>query len=571
MEPKPLPLTKDLQQLIAASRGLWSLDAAGLTRSQTAIPALLHGEAYVTETPRTRVLLLSGLSGEKADTALALDALKIYLDGGETLTDKLALSAVPCANPDGMTQGVAPENGAGGRPAENYPPIVGFFNDRRNPEQRYLWRWIGLQAPDLILEVQVGEAVSWVSSASATLLLPTIEATRMEETAGSLLAALGSHMANGLGAVPGLRLTAPAAALREELGRLWSVLQQTPGLRTSPARRELYNRSTRTPLGITRLLATIYGHSLEPVVYTQGMSLSARLRLARLDPTYADPSAAIADIVAPYVDGSKPWFEGEPGTPALAGLIWAMQLADSTRERRYADLVVQMADHYQPGADGGAPPPSDADFRTEDMFMNGAMLGRAFRLTGETRYLDLLTRFLLAARTQQDGGLFWHARSTPWLWGRGNGFAALGYAETLTYLPEDHPDRGRLIDQHVRHLAALRSRQHASGMYPQVLDTPGSYLELTVTCMTGYAMARALRRGWLDESYQDSVERAWRGVTERIDDAGGLVDCCTDTGAQDSLQAYLDRPAVFGRDNRGGSMAMWFALEMEQLRRSPGK
>ncbi len=571
MESKSLPIMKDLQQLIAAANGLWSLDAAGLTRSQTAIPALLHGEAYVTETPRTRVLLLSGLSGEKADTALALDAMKIYLDGGETLSDTVALSAVPCANPDGMALGVAPENGAGGRPAENYPPIVGFFNDRRNPEQRYLWRWIGLQAPDLILEVQAGEEVSWVSSASATLLLPTIEATRMEETAGSLLAALGSHMANGLGAVPGLRLTTPAAALREELGRLWSVLQQTPGLRTSPARRELYNRSTRTPLGIARLLATIYGHSLEPVVYTQGMSLSARLRLARLDPTYSNPSAAIAEVVAPYVDGDKPWFEGEPGTPALAGLIWAMQLADSTRERRYADLVVQMADRYQPGTDGGAPPPSDADFRTEDMFMNGAMLGRAFRLSGETRYLDLLTRFLLSARTQQDDGLFWHARSTPWFWGRGNGFAALGYAETLTYLPEDHPDRGALIDQHVRHLEALRSRQHASGMYPQVLDTPGSYLEFTATCMTGYAMTRALRRGWLDESYRDSVDRAWRGVTERIDDAGGLVDCCTDTGAQDSLQAYLDRPAVFGHDNRGGSMALWFALEMEQLRRLQGK
>ena len=55
------------------------------------------------------------------------------------------------------------------------------------------------------------------------------------------------------------------------------------------------------------------------MVYTQGMSLSARLRLARLDPTYADPSAAIADIVAPYVDGSKPWFEGEPGTPRIGG------------------------------------------------------------------------------------------------------------------------------------------------------------------------------------------------------------------------------------------------------------
>ena len=92
-------IAKDLQELIAASNGLWSLDAAGLTRSQTVIPALLHREAYVTETPRTRVLMLSGLSGEKADTALALDALKIYLDGGETLTDTVALSAVPCANP----------------------------------------------------------------------------------------------------------------------------------------------------------------------------------------------------------------------------------------------------------------------------------------------------------------------------------------------------------------------------------------------------------------------------------------------------------------------------------------
>ena len=65
-----------------------------------------------------------------------------------------------------------------------------------------------------------------------------------------------------------------------------------------------------------------------------------------------------------------------------------------------------------------------ADFRTEDMFMNGAMLGRAFQLTGEARYLDLLTQFLLNARLQQDNGLFWHCRSAPYYWGRGNGFAA---------------------------------------------------------------------------------------------------------------------------------------------------
>jgi hypothetical protein len=56
-------------------------------------------------------------------------------------------------------------------------------------------------------------------------------------------------------------------------------------------------------------------------------------------------------------------------------------------------------------------------------------------------------------------------------------------------------------------------------------------------------------------------------VTERIDDTGGLIDCCTNTGVQNSRQAYVDRPAIFGRDDRGGAMALWFALEMEQLQR----
>jgi rhamnogalacturonyl hydrolase YesR len=81
-------------------------------------------------------------------------------------------------------------------------------------------------------------------------------------------------------------------------------------------------------------------------------------------------------------------------------------------------------------------------------------------------------------------------------------------------------------------------------------------------------MAQGIRRGWLDSSYRPALDLAWQGVTERIDDVGGLVDCCTNTGVQTSLQAYIDRPAIFGRDDRGGTMALWFALEMEQLRRA---
>ncbi len=562
-----------LPALVAHAVDVWSLDACGVTRSQTPIPALVHRDAYTPVTARTRVLLVGGLSGHPQDVTLAINALEAYLTAGARLGTTVALSAVPCGNPDGLALGVAPENGAGGRPEQGYPPLEHFFYDAHDPECRYLWRWAGLQAPDLLLEIRSGATVAWEASATAMELAAALQATRVTPPE-SFVAALDADLANGLalngvGPIPGLRLTTPPAALEEQLNRLWALLQHTPGLRPSPARRQLNTRRARTPLQIARSLAAVYGHTLDPVVYTQGMAISGRLRLARMDPTYADPVPGIVHLVEPYASGAARLVDERVATSALAGLIWGMQLAEVTRDRRYADLVVRVAERYRPSTDGGAPPPSDPDFRTEDMFMNGAMLGRAFRLSGTIRYLDLLTRFLLDARLQQDDGLFWHSRSTPYYWGRGNGFALLGFSETLSFLPADHQAYAALLAMHVRHLEALRQRQLPSGMFAQVLNVSGAYQEFTVTCMIGYAMARALRRGWLEASYRQAINLAWQGVSERIDEAGGLVDCCTNTGVQESLQAYLDRPAIFGRDDRGGAMALWFALEMEQLARTP--
>jgi len=569
-----IPIHAALQALGARAADVWSLDACGVTRSQTPMAALVHRDAYTPMTPRPRVLLVGGLSGHPEDVTLAVNAVEAYLAAGDRLGHTVALSTVPCANPDGFALGVAPENGSGGRPEQGYPPLEHFFYDAHDPECRYLWRWAGLQAPDLLLEVRSGPTVTWEASATAVALAPALQAARVTPPE-SFVAALGADLShglapNGVGPIPGLRLTTPPDALPEQLDRLWSLLHRTPTLCPSPARRTLEARRVRTPLQIARSLAIVYGHTLDPVVYTQGMAISGRLRLARMDPTYADPVPSIVRLVEPYVSGAVRLFDERVATSALAGLIWGMQLAEVTRDRRYADLVISVAERYRPGTNGGAPPPSDPDFRTEDMFMNGAMLGRAFRLSGATRYLDLLTRFLLEARLQQDDGLFWHSRSTPYYWGRGNGFALLGFSETLSFLPTDHPAYAALLAIHVRHLEALRQRQLPSGMFAQVLNVPGAYQECTVTCMVGYAMARALRRGWLDASYRQVINLAWQGVSERIDEVGGLADCCTNTGVQESLQAYLDRPAIFGRDDRGGAMALWFALEMEQLARTPG-
>src|SRR2546426_1288894 len=195
------------------------------------------------------------------------------------------------------------------------------------------------------------------------MLTPALQATRVTPP-DSFLAALGADLSNGLtpngvGPIPGLRLTTPPAALGEHLNRLWSLLQGTPTLQPSPARRQLEARRARTPLQLARSLATVYGHTLDPVVYTQGMSISGRLRLARMDPTFDDPVPSIVHLVEPYVSEDARLFDEPASTATLAGLIWGMQLAEMTRDRRYADLVIRVAERYRPGVDGGAPPPSD--------------------------------------------------------------------------------------------------------------------------------------------------------------------------------------------------------------------
>ncbi len=560
----PQDVVTTLAALATRAGGFWRQDACGVPRSETAIPALVHADAYSPATPRRRVLLIGGLSGHADDAALALQALEAYLDAGSSVTDRVALSTVPVGNIDGLA-GAAPENGAGGQPGTGYPPTDNFYDDAQNPERRYLWRWAGMQAPDVVIELRTGSATKWEASDPSSSLATALQAAPFTAM-NQLPAALGAGTPNQLGAVPGLCLTTSSDALTAQLEHLWSALTQTADVTASPARRALDTRRARTPLQIARTLAGAYGYTLDPVVYTQGMAIRGRLQLYRLDPTSPSPLDDLTRLAEPFVSGAKSPLDDNAGTPALGGFVWGIDLADATGDQRYADLLIQMANRYQPGVDGGTPPPSDPTFRTEDMAMNSMLLGRAYERTGESRYLDLMTPFLLNANIQQADGFFWHCRTAPYYWGRGNGFAALGYCEALSYVPEGHRDRAPLLAIHQRHIEAMLACQHPSGMLPEVLNFPGSYQEFTVTCMLAYAIARGMRRGWFDSGYQAALDLAWQGITERIDETGGIVDACTNTGVQEDLRAYLDRPAVFGRDDRSGSFALWLALEMAQLR-----
>jgi len=193
------------------------------------------------------------------------------------------------------------------------------------------------------------------------------------------------------------------------------------------------------------------------------------------------------------------------------------------------------------------------------------VLGRAFRSTGATKYIDLLVEFLESFTTLQPNNLWWHCKASPYFWGRGNAFAALGFAEAMTYLPTNHASRSKLMHTHLRHLEGLATHQDDSGMWRQVIDTPDTYLEHSATSMIGYSIARGLRHKWLSNAWRPTVERAWDAVSRRIGEDGSIQQVCVGTGPLASLEEYIKRPYTDGVDERGGAMALWFAVEMVRL------
>jgi rhamnogalacturonyl hydrolase YesR len=210
---------------------------------------------------------------------------------------------------------------------------------------------------------------------------------------------------------------------------------------------------------------------------------------------------------------------------------------------------------------------------SDAIFMGASILAAVGDLTGERRYFDMAVRQIdfMNVLVRRDDGLYRHSPLTDAAWGRGNGFAAIGYALTLSKLPTDHAAYARVLGEYRDYMRTLARWQNADGTWRQVVDHPGSYHETSSTAIIGYSMQRGLNRGWLEpEEFEASVARAFSAVSQRTDAAGGFIDVSESTNKQPSLEAYLGREALFGRDPRTGGFALLFAVERGTADAGPG-
>ena len=164
-------------------------------------------------------------------------------------------------------------------------------------------------------------------------------------------------------------------------------------------------------------------------------------------------------------------------------------------------------------------------------------------------------------------------------WGRALGWYVIAAVDVLDYLPEDYAGREQIINILKTVCAELpKWADKESGVWYQVLDQPGregNYLEATCSAMFSYAYLKAVRLGYIDESYRQYAIDLYQDVVDTFistDEQGriSLEQCCSVGGLGGSNNRmgdyayYLSEP-VRPNDSKGVGPFIWASLEMEQL------
>jgi len=215
------------------------------------------------------------------------------------------------------------------------------------------------------------------------------------------------------------------------------------------------------------------------------------------------------------------------------------------------------------------------------MWLDGLYMGAPFLAQfavrfNEPRLLDdVAHQILLVEKHTRDGksGLLYHGwdeskqqrwadpttGTSPQFWGRAMGWYAMAIVDVLDFLPTGHPDRPAVIDVLRRLATSIAAVQdETTGVWWQVLDAGGrekNFREASASSMFVYALAKAVRRGWLDQrTYEPVVRRGYRGIIDQFVEV--------DAQGQFNLKSICKVAGLGGEPYRDGSYAYYTSTEV---------
>ncbi len=194
-------------------------------------------------------------------------------------------------------------------------------------------------------------------------------------------------------------------------------------------------------------------------------------------------------------------------------------------------------------------PETNQTLWSDDLFMSGCLLTRWYEYTKDRTLVDDAARQVLgmASRQQDRDGLWFHAnfiaekQPSPFKWGRANGWAMVATAEVLSVLPENHPDRRKILAVFRKQLEGLKRVQAPAGLWRQVLDHQELWEEMSCTGMFTFSIARAVRRGWIPKAELALAEKAFAGMSRNVSAEGQVAETSEGTLIGRELSYYANR------------------------------
>ena len=250
-----------------------------------------------------------------------------------------------------------------------------------------------------------------------------------------------------------------------------------------------------------------------------------------------------------------------------------LELYQITKDKRYFDLGMSYADTQWTLPDDAtdeykALAAKGLTWQTrmwiDDMYMITIVQSQAYKVTGKREYIDRAAKEMVVYldSLQRSNGLFYHAPDVPFFWGRGNGWMAAGMTELLRSLPEDNPDRPRIMQGYLKMMNSLKEYQSESGIWHQLVDDPACWPETSGSAMFTYAMITGVKKGWLDAGEFGPVARkAWLALIPYINEDGDITEVCVGTNKENDRQYYYDRPRIVG-DFHGQAPVLWCAFAL---------
>ena len=270
-------------------------------------------------------------------------------------------------------------------------------------------------------------------------------------------------------------------------------------------------------------------------------------------------------------------------------------LYDETKDPHWLELIKYLADDlyttYPRNADGGFWHfyTTPGQMWLDGLYMAGPLLAHYAFLTGKSEYLELAIRqiFIMYSHMRDPkSGLLYHGWDptgqaawadpktgcSPEIWARACGWFVLAIAEMLDFIPEDHPDRARIIAIQQELIEAVVRNQSDEGRWYEVVDKwqmEGNWPENSGTCLFIYSICKGIRKGYIDKQYFAAAKRAYDRVIETLLPAPegefSLGDVCVGTCIEEGTYEYYIARDRIENDLHGMGAFLLMIGELAQL------